>query len=79
MVDVWTTENLQEHVNLLKSTVDYKVKTVAFEQLLYQTTLDAASDFSIKQLEIAVWALSRRLRQSDQPGLGLLTLAPESA
>ena len=46
---------------LLKSVVDYKVKNEAFEQQLIQTTLDKAGEFTVKQLEIIVWAISKRM------------------
>ena len=71
LIDVWNLDNLQDHMLLLKSTVDYMIKTEAFEQLLYQTTLDKANEFSVKQLEIVVWALSKRLTESNVPGQGI--------
>ena len=48
LIDVWNLENLQDHTILVKSIVDYKIKTEAFEELLYQTTLDKANEFTVK-------------------------------
>jgi hypothetical protein len=44
----WNEENLQEHVILLKSVVDYKIKSEDFEKQLYLTTLEKAGDFTVK-------------------------------
>ena len=49
-------------MTLLKSFVYYKIKSEAFEKLLYQTTLDKAGEFTISQLEIVVWAISKRMK-----------------
>ena len=59
----WNTNNLQEHVNLLKSVVDYKIKEETFEKMLYGFTHEMAGDFTTKQLELVVWALSKRIPQ----------------
>lgn len=49
-------------MTLLKSFVDYKIKSEEFEKLLYQTTLDKAGEFTISQLELVVWAISKRMK-----------------
>lgn len=53
---------------MLKSIVDYKIKNPAFEQLLYGSTLEKAGEFTVKQLEIVVWAISKRMQSEfDEP------------
>ena len=54
-------ENLQEHTLLLKSVVDYRIKTVQFEEMLYSTTLENIDALTVKQLETVIWAMAKRL------------------
>ena len=53
---------MQEHASLLKAVVDYKVKTEEFERMLLQTTIDNVSKLTVKQLEVVIWAVAKRLR-----------------
>lgn len=46
----------------MKSSIDYKIKDVNFEKKLYQTTFDKAGELTVKQIEIIVWALSKRMK-----------------
>lgn len=64
LVEQIDSENLQNLTVLLKSTVDYKIKTESFENMLYKTTLERAGDFTVKQIEIVVWALSKRMQST---------------
>lgn len=59
---MWNDENLQEHASLLKAVVDYKIKDEAFERQLLLTTKEKAAEFTVKQLELVVWAISKRLQ-----------------
>ena len=54
-------ENMQEHTQLLKATVDYKIKTEEFERALLMTTIENANKFTVKQLEVVIWAVAKRL------------------
>ena len=47
---------------MVKSVVDYKIKSAVFEERLYETTRDNADEFTIKQLEVVVWAVAKRLQ-----------------
>ena len=52
---------------LLKSTTDYKIKSEEFEKLLYSRTLESAQEFTVKQLELVVWAFAKRLKSDYAP------------
>ena len=56
-------------MQLLKSVVDYKIKTADFEKKLYETTKENSNNFSVKQLEVVVWAISKRMQSEFQKPL----------
>ena len=45
----------------MKSIVDYRIKTAEFEEMLYKVTLENVDKLTVKQLEIVIWALAKRL------------------
>lgn len=61
-MNMWNADNLQEHASLCKAIVDYKIKDEKFEILVLQTTKERAAELTVKQLELVVWAISKRLQ-----------------
>jgi hypothetical protein len=53
--------NLQQVTLLLKGLSDYYLKETALEELLCQFVIKNQSEFTTKQLETLLWALSKRL------------------
>ena len=60
---------MQEHALLLKSIVDYRIKTAEFEEMLYKVTLENVDKLTVKQLEIVIWALAKRLTSQEHKPL----------
>ena len=59
LLQTYTADNLQVVTDLLKGLSSYHIKTHKLEQRLYQTLHVHRDDFTVKQLETLVWALSR--------------------
>jgi hypothetical protein len=58
----FNTENLQIYNDLMKGLSTYKVKTHELEEKLYQTLHLYKEDFTLKQYETLIWALSRFIK-----------------
>lgn len=58
MIVNYTEENVNDIVNLIKGLSLYHIKNEELNQLLYHTI--ASHDFSIKQMEILLWSVSRK-------------------
>ena len=67
LLEKYTPENLQVITDLWKGLSSYKIKTAELEQKLFQTLHLHREDFTIKQLETLIWALSRYVKTLDKP------------
>ena len=58
----YNAENLQLITDLMKGLSTYKIKNMDLEQKLFQTLHLHKEEFTLKQLETLVWALSRYVK-----------------
>lgn len=59
LLEAYTADNLQVVTDLLKGLSGYRIKTPELELRLFQTLHLHRDDFTVKQLETLIWALSR--------------------
>lgn len=67
LLEKYTPDNLQTITDLWKGLSTYKIRTPELEQKLFQTLHLHREDFTIKQLETLVWALSKYVKTQDKP------------
>lgn len=68
-------ENLMNIVNLIKGLSLYTIKEEELNKLLFKFIADHVEDFSIKQLEILLWSISRKHLAHNPNGRGNSTIS----